>query len=99
MFELAFLPAALKEWNGLDKAVRTQLRKKLGKLVLSPRVPSMKLREYPDCYRIKARKAGFRLIYHVSDQRITITVIRVARRDKDKAYEKLLDRLSALDLP
>ena len=45
------------------------------------------------------RKAGYRLIYHVSDRRVTVTVIRVARRDKDEAYAKLLERMAQLDSP
>jgi mRNA interferase RelE/StbE len=99
LFELAFVPEALKEWHRLDKAVQRQFQRKLEKLQVEPRVPAMKLRQHPDCYRIKARKAGYRAIYHVSDLRITITVIRVARRDKDEAYDKLRERLTVLDLP
>ena len=83
----------------LDKAVRMQFSRKLEKLLVNPRIPSMKLSGYRDCYRIKLRKAGFRAIYHVSDQRIVVTVIRVGRRDKDEAYEKLDERLELLDLP
>jgi mRNA interferase RelE/StbE len=97
LFELAFVPAALKEWEGLDRSIRLQFQKKLAKLLEAPRVLSMKLSNYPDCYRIKARNAGYRLIYRVSDSRVTVTIIRIARRDKDEAYEKLLDRLSKLD--
>lgn len=97
LFELAFLPEALKEWAGLDKSVRIQLQKKLEKLLTEPRVPSMKMRDLPDCYRIKLRKAGCRLIYHVSDQRITVTVLRVARRDKNQAYQGLQDRFGRID--
>jgi mRNA interferase RelE/StbE len=97
LFELCFLPVALKEWHGLDAAVRGQFKRKLEKILASPRVRSMQLSGHRDCYRIKARKAGHRLIYHVSDHRVTVTVIRVARRDKDEAYAKLLARLTRLD--
>lgn len=99
MFELYFLPAALKEWQGLDAAVKDQFRRKLEKLLAAPRVSSMQLSGYRDCYRVKARKAGYRLIYHVSDRRVTVTVIRVARRDKDEAYARLLERMAQLDSP
>jgi mRNA interferase RelE/StbE len=98
LFELAFLPAALKEWHKLDKAVQMQFLKKLDKLLANPRIPSMKLRDHPDCYRVKAKRAGYRLVYHVSDQRVTITVLRAARRDKEEAYEGLIERLRLLDL-
>jgi mRNA interferase RelE/StbE len=99
LFELEFLPAALKEWQGLDPAVRAQLKRKLEKLLVAPHVPSMRLSGHRNCYRIKARRAGYRAVYYVNDLRVIVTVIRVARRDKDEAYDKLLERLAQLDLP
>lgn len=96
-FELRFAASALKEWNALDKAVRMQFWRKLEKLLVNPRVPSMKLSGYPDCYRIKLRRAGFRAVYHVSDRRVVVTVIRVGRRDKNDAYDKLDQRLQQID--
>lgn len=96
LFELEFLPGALKEWNSLDKAIRLQFARKLEKLLAEPRVPSMRLSGHKDSYRIKLRKAGYRLIYHVDSQRIIVAVLRVARRDKDEAYENIEGRLAEL---
>lgn len=74
-----------------------QFARKLEKLLVDPHVPSMKLSHYRDCYRIKLRKAGYRAVYHVNDERVVVTVIRVARRDKNEAYEKLRERLGRID--
>lgn len=48
----------------------------------------------PDCYKIKLRQSGYRLIYQVEDERITIIVLAVGRRDKSEAYEKAKSRLA-----
>ena len=96
MFELEFLPSALKEWNGLDKAIQLQFSRKLDKILAEPRILSMQLSKYKDSYRIKLRKAGLRLIYHVDGKRIIVTVLRIARRDKDEAYTNIEARLAEL---
>jgi mRNA interferase RelE/StbE len=96
LFELQFLPGVLKEWNSLDKAIRRQFARKLQKILAEPRVPSMRLSKHKDCYRIKLRAAGYRLIYHVDGKRIIVTVLRVARREKDEAYENIEGRLAEL---
>ncbi len=41
----------------------------------------------PDCYKIKLRSAGYRLIYRVDDDVVFVTVIAVGKRDKQKVYE------------
>lgn len=35
-----------------------------------------------DCYKIKLRQAGYRLIYRVDDDVVTVSVIAVGKRDK-----------------
>lgn len=47
----------------------------------NPRIPKHRLRGDPDLYKIKLRSAGFRLVYHVDDGVVTVTVIAVGRRD------------------
>ena len=55
---LDFDANALKEWRKLGATVREQFKKKLAEVMVNPRVPANKLRELPDCYRIKLRNAG-----------------------------------------
>lgn len=54
-YELAFDPRALKEWQKLGVTVREQFKKKLEDVLKRPRNPSAKLRDLPDCYKIKLR--------------------------------------------
>jgi mRNA interferase RelE/StbE len=93
IYRLEFLPSALKEWRKLGATVRNQFAKKLDERLAAPRVPSARLSEFPDCYKIKLRKAGYRLIYRVDDDRIVIIVIAVGRRERNKAYQVAARRI------
>ena len=57
-YELEFDPRALKEWRKLGATVREQFKKKLGEVLEQPRVEANRLRELPDCYKIKLRQVG-----------------------------------------
>lgn len=48
----------------------------------------------PDCYKIKLRQAGFRLVYRVDDDTVFVTVIAVGERDKNGVYDTANIRLS-----
>ena len=45
-----------------------------------------KLKGMPDCYKIKLRAAGYRLVYEVVDERLVVTVVAVGKREKSKVY-------------
>lgn len=94
-YRLIFLKPATKEWNKLGATVRAQFEKKLAERLAGPRVPSDKLREHGDCYKIKLRRSGYRLIYRVEDEVLIVLVLSVGERDAKKAYEVLPDRLRA----
>lgn len=84
---------AKKEWDGLDKSVREQFSKKLKKLRENPHVPSAKLKGMPDCYKIKLRASGFRLVYQVMDDELIIAVVAVGKRERSLAYKLASQRL------
>lgn len=93
-FEIEFDARALKEWKKLDGAIREQFRKKLKKLQESPRVEANKLHgDLKDCYKVKLRKSGFRLIYQVIDLEIIIFVIATGKREKSEVYSDAENRL------
>ena len=91
-FELAFLEEALAEWHRLDGSIRTQLKKKLIERLQSPRVPSAKLSGHPDRYKIKLRTAGYRLVYEVRDEIVTVLVVAVGKRERDAVYKAASQR-------
>lgn len=85
-YRLIFKAEALKEWNKLGSSVRVQFEKKLKERLTHPRVVSARLSGLPNCYKIKLRKVGYRLIYRVDDDRIVIIVIVVGRRERNEVY-------------
>lgn len=92
-FELVFDPRALKEWRKLGDTVRQQFKKKLAEILKKPRVESNKLRDLPDCYKIKLRSSGYRLIYQVQDEKLTVFVVVVGKREGGEAYKSSSKRI------
>ena len=94
-YELEFHPAALKEWQSLDKSVRLFLKKKLEKRLENPRIDSARLHgDLQHCYKIKSDKTGHRLVYQVIDDRIIVFVLSVDKRDDLKAYRLAAQRIN-----
>ena len=99
-YRLAFQDAALAEWKKLDGSVKEPLRRLLKKRMEAPRVAGAELHgDLADCYKIKLRAQGFRLIYQVHDQHLIVLVISVGRRDKNAVYEAAIKRLKKLTVP
>src|SRR5690348_7906952 len=92
-YSLEFVESALKEWRKLALPIRDQFKKKLAERLEHPRVPSAKLHNLPDCYKIKLRTAGYRLVYQVNDKVVVVTVIAVGKRDKLKVYRAASERI------
>lgn len=76
-YRLEFLPSALKEWDKLGASIRDQFAKKLRERLDNPRIYTARLSDMPDCYKIKLRTAGYRLVYRVNDKIVVIIVIAV----------------------
>ena len=93
IYKLKFLPTALKEWNKLAPSIKSQFKKKLAERIKNPHVPSARLSNYHNVYKIKLRGAGYRLVYEVNDQEITIYVIAVGKRSKGTVYGSLRNRM------
>ncbi|MDR3073619.1 MAG: type II toxin-antitoxin system RelE/ParE family toxin [Deltaproteobacteria bacterium] len=92
-YKLRFHESALDEWKKLDSTLREQFKKKLLERLEHPRVPAAALSGLSDCYKIKLRKAGYRIVYRVEDDLIFVTVIAVGKRDKLKVYDSAQGRL------
>ena len=91
-YEVEFLASPLKEWKKLDANTRDQFRKKLKERCENPRLPSAKLRDAKDRYKIKLRSAGYKLVYEVIDGELVVLVIAVGRRDRSQIYESATKR-------
>ncbi|KPF72066.1 addiction module toxin RelE [Bosea sp. AAP35] len=86
-YRLAFLPSAQKEWRKLGDTVRDQFKKKLAERLLHPRIAADALHGMPQHYKVKLRQAGYRLVYRVDDDVLTVLVVAVGRRDHSDVYE------------
>ena len=87
-YELNFTPSAKKEWDKLDNSVKQMFKKALAKRLINPIVPISKLRDLPiDCYKIKLRTIGYRLIYTIENNKLILLVLTINRRDV--VYDKL----------
>ncbi|ROR14751.1 type II toxin-antitoxin system RelE/ParE family toxin [Erwinia sp. JUb26] len=91
-YKLAFNESALKEWKKLGHTIQEQFKKKLRERLQNPRVPASQLHGRKDQYKIKLSGAGYRLVYRVEDDivtvtvTVTVTVIGVGKRENDDIY-------------
>ena len=92
-YKLAFKKSALKEWQKLAPNIQQLFKKQLIKRLDNPHVASAAVSGGKDLYKIKLRQLGYRLVYNVSDNIVTVTVLAVGERDKNKVYDLALSRL------
>jgi mRNA interferase RelE/StbE len=92
-YKLRISQDAEKEWASLDSSIREQFKKKLKERLETPRVGKDQLSGMPDCYKIKLRSAGFRLVYRVYDDEVEILIIAVGKRERNKVYKAAIKRL------
>jgi mRNA interferase RelE/StbE len=92
-FKLVFKLDAQKEWLKLDSTIKGQFKKKLKKRLLSPRVESDRVNGMKDCYKIKLRSAGYRLVYQVRDQEVVVSVVAVGKCERNEVYKIAIKRI------
>ena len=92
-YKLRFHELALKEWRKLGEPLREQFKKKLAERLENPRVPSAALSGMSDCYKIKLRAAGYRLVYRVEDDYLLVTVVSIGKRERLSVYALARKRL------
>lgn len=92
-YRLVFKAAAKKEWDKLNSTTRQQFKKKLVERIENPRVESSRLNGMQDCYKIKLRSAGYRLVYQVRDEELVISVVAVGKRERNHVYNAAVKRI------
>jgi mRNA interferase RelE/StbE len=92
-YDLRISEDAEKEWGNLDKPVREQFKKKLEERLKTPRIEKDRLSGMKDCYKIKLRGAGYRLVYRVYDEEIEILIVAVGKRERNRVYKAAAKRL------
>ncbi|NDL64139.1 type II toxin-antitoxin system RelE family toxin [Acerihabitans arboris] len=92
-YELEFEEHALKEFKKLGAPLREQFKKKLNEILVNPHIPANRLGGMPDCYKIKLRSAGYRLVYQAIDEEVIVLVLAVGKRDRSEVYNAAKARL------
>ncbi len=93
IYNLAFKKSTLKEWQKLAPNIREIFKKHLLKRFENPHIPSAAISGGENLYKIKLRQLAYKLVYSFFEQTITVTVLAVGERDKNKVYELALSRL------
>lgn len=94
-YKLEFETHAKKEWDKLDKPIKEAFKTVLVRRLENPIIPKDRLHGTGkhECYKIKLRNYGFRLVYKVEHAKIVLIVISVDKRENDKVYNIMHDRL------
>ena len=85
-YRLVFLASTMREWKKLDPDIRKQFKTKLIARLEAPRVERDRLSVMKDCYKIKLRSAGYRLVYQVRERDIVVAVATVGKRERNTVY-------------
>lgn len=91
-YKLKFLPSALKEWDKIGSTIREQLKKKLKERLEHPVVVADRLHGFQNHYKIKLRSSGYRLVYEVENETVSVIVITVGKRERSSVYIKATRR-------
>tara|TARA_B110000977_G_scaffold194473_1_gene271116 strand:+ start:980 stop:1264 length:285 start_codon:yes stop_codon:yes gene_type:complete len=92
-YRLVFKTDAKKEWDKLDASIRDQFKKKLVERLNNPRIEKSRLSGMLDCYKIKLRSAGYRLVYQVRDNEVVVSVVAVGKRERNAVYKAAMKRM------
>ncbi len=95
-YKLLFIKSSQKEWEKLSSPIKQQFKKKLIERLENPHIVKDRLSGLENCYKIKLRNIGYRMVYQVNDMEITVKIIAVGRRDKSEVYVKVNERLRIL---
>jgi mRNA interferase RelE/StbE len=93
-YQLKFDHDALKEWKKLDGSIKEEFKKALVRRLKSPIVESARLHgNLSNCFKIKSKSSGYRLIYTVDGTEVVVIVLAIGERDKQKAYNAARKRI------
>lgn len=93
IYNLEFDSRALKEFQKMGEPLKLQFKKKLAEVLEQPHIPANRLRGLSDCYKIKLRASGYRLVYQVIDEQIVVLVLSVGKRERSEVYQTAKQRL------
>lgn len=98
-YKVVVAKESVKDWYNLDHSIQLLFKKKLKKLIYNPICPKNRLHgDLTNCYKIKLRRIGYRLVYEVRQDTVFLIIWAVGKRDKEKAYNDASQRLKAISI-
>lgn len=91
-YSLRFNLKAKKEWDKLDHSIKEPFKKKLEERLKAPVIPASAISGAKDCYKIKLRAAGYRLVYQVIEEEVVVLVLAVGKRERNAVYRAAMER-------
>ena len=99
VYRVLLTKESFKEWNKIDHSIRKIFQRKLTSVVLNPIIVNNRLSgKLSNCYKIKLKRAGYRLVYEVRLQTIVLIVWAVDKRDDKKVYDSAISRLREISI-
>lgn len=94
-YSLEFESTAKKEWDKLDNTIKSMFKNVLQRILINPIVPKDRLHgtKPPECYKIKLRTLGYRLVYKVESDKLVLLIISVGKRENNEVYNTFHTRL------
>ena len=92
-YRLEFEKRADKEWKKLAPDIRKQFCKKLVERLDNPCVSKDRMSDMPNCYKIKLKTSGYRLVYTIIESKIVVQVISIGRREREEVYKNAKNRI------
>ena len=77
----------------LAPQAKEHFKKKLIERLDNPHFESAKLSGIQNCYKIKLRAAGYRLVYQVEDNVVLVTVVAIGKRERNAVYKAAIKRI------
>lgn len=99
VYKVLLTKESRKEWDNIDHSVKRLFKRKLSSLILNPIVENNRLRgKLSNCFKIKLKRAGYRLVYEVRSQTVVLVVWAVDKREDNKVYNSAISRLRDITL-
>ena len=72
--------------------VPTDIYQAMQERLEAPRISGDALHGMPDCYKIKLKASGYRLVYQVIEARVVVSVVAVGKRERSDVYDRAKKR-------
>ncbi len=83
-YELEFDSTSLARMAEAWRDGQKQFKNKLQQDRADPRIESTRLSDLPDCYKIKLKASGYRLVYQVRDSVVVVYVIAIGKEESGR---------------